>query len=203
MLGGIGKHGGRTHMDDEAAEWYVKNYGDHPTNRWTVELARLQPNDVALDIGCGSGTAVRKAAARLIRGRAIGVDPSPAMLRIATEQTAGHEGRERIEFLQGHAGHLPLPGDSITVVWAINSIHHWDDVGEGLREVRRVLRTDGRFLVTEEDVDGRFGHGDAPLSDPNMAAHAIGEAGFVDVVISKHSAGEAKMFTVVARFLSE
>ena len=110
-------------MDDEAAEWYVKNYGDHPTNRWTVELARLQPNDVALDIGCGSGTAVREAAARLIGGRAIGVDPSPAMLRIATEQTVGHEGRERIEFLQGYAGHLPLVEASVTVVWAINSIH--------------------------------------------------------------------------------
>ena len=190
-------------MDDEAAEWYVKNYGDHPTNRWTVELARLKPNDVALDIGCGSGTAVREAAARLIAGRAIGVDPSPAMLRIATEQTAGHEGRERIEFLQGHAGHLPLAEASVTVVWAINSIHHWNSVGEGLQEVRRVLITDGRFLVTEEDVDGRFGHGDASLSDPNVVTRTIEEAGFVDVAISKCSAGEAKMFTVVARSPSE
>ena len=40
-------------FDDETAEWYVKNYGDHPTNRLTVELAELAPDDVVVDVGAG------------------------------------------------------------------------------------------------------------------------------------------------------
>ena len=45
-------------MDDETAEWYAKKYGEIPTNRMAVELAGFNSDDVVLDIGCGSGSAV-------------------------------------------------------------------------------------------------------------------------------------------------
>lgn len=146
-------------MDDATAEWYVRNYGDDPTNHVTVAVAELKPGDVVLDVGCGSGAAVREAAARLSRGRAIGVDPSPAMLKIAVELSASHPERARMEFLEGDASHLPLAEDSVTVAWAINSLHHWADAARGLSEVRRVLVGQGRFLVTEDEhAGGKFGH---------------------------------------------
>jgi hypothetical protein len=39
--------------------WYSADYGDQPTNRNTVEVAKLKLGDDVLDIGCGSSTAVR------------------------------------------------------------------------------------------------------------------------------------------------
>ena len=60
--------------DDQTAEWYVEHYGDHATNRMAVEHAQLQRDDVVVDIGCGSGEAVREAAARLQSGRATGIE---------------------------------------------------------------------------------------------------------------------------------
>ena len=187
-------------MDDATAEWYVRNYGDDPTNHVTVAVAGLKPGDVVLDVGCGSGTAVREAAARLSRGRAIGVDPSPAMLRIAADLSASHAERARMEFLEGDASHLPLAGHSVTVAWAINSLHHWADPARGLSEVLRVLASRGRFLITEDEhAGGKFGHGDAPFSDAAFVMRALEATGFVSVDISRHSGDEGGILIISCR----
>ena len=185
--------------DDEWAEHYVERHGDHPTNRMTVELAGLRPEDVVLDIGCGSGTAVREAAEKVPTGRVFGVDPSPAMLRIAREQTTSHPARDRIEFLEGEAGNLPLPDASITVALAINSLHHWNDPAEDLVEVLRVVVPEGRLLVADEETeDGTCGYGEGPLTDPEAVTRLIEDAGFIDAEVARHTEDDVKMFLISA-----
>ncbi|MCZ6779150.1 MAG: methyltransferase domain-containing protein [Acidobacteriota bacterium] len=194
-------HHGQSHgFDEETARWYVENYGDHPTNRMTVALARLEPDDLVVDVGCGGGEAIREAAARVPEGKAIGVDPSAAMMRIARELSDSHAGRKRIEFVEGRAEKLPLPDASATVVVAINSLHHWENAAAGLAEVMRVLRPDGRLLVTDEEAEpDKFGHGDGDLTDPARVLAIIKDAGFVDVCFSKHTEGDVRMLAVTAR----
>ena len=181
--------------DDEMAEWYAEKWGNHPSNFMTVELAELSPDDVVLDIGCGSGAAVRKAATMLSEGRVIGIDPTPAMLRIAAEQTSSAPEQERIEFLDGSAESIPVPDGSVTVALAVNSIHHWEDLKHGLNEVRRVLKSEGRLLITEEALEnGKCGHGEKPLSDPKFVASALEEAGFVNVTVGTHENSGVKIY---------
>ena len=122
------------------------------------------------------------------------------MIRIAREQTEDFKYQDRIEFIEGYAERLPVPDASVTIVFAINSIHHWESLEKGLSEVRRVLRTDGRFIVTEEEIGkGRFGHGEKPLSNPDRVAGIIENAGFCDVVISKKRKYGTKMIFITAR----
>ena len=185
--------------DDEMAAWYAENHGSHATNCMTVELARLEPNDVVVDIGCGSGEAVREAALRVTCGKAKGVDPSPAMIRIANELSASHAGLSRIEFLEGPAENVPISDGTASVVMAINSLHHWDDVQAGLAEVLRILRPGGRLFVSEEELeDGQFGHGDGQLSNSTFVMRTIKGAGFAGVSLNQHSGDEASMLTVAA-----
>ena len=187
-------------FDDETAEWYVKNYGDHPTNRMTVELAELAPNDIVVDIGCGSGEAVREAALRVTRGRVIGVDPAPAMLRYARDLSATHEGLPRIEFREAPAENLPVADAAATVILAINSLHHWQDANAGLAEVQRVLVPGGRLFVSDEEVgEGRFGYGEGELADPAHVLGLLKEAGFVDVTLRKHAEGQERMLLAAGR----
>jgi len=187
-------------MDEATAEWYAANYGDDPTNEVTVECAALRPDDVVLDIGCGSGTAVREAAMRVPGGLAIGVDRSPAMLRIAAEKSATHSARARIVLVEGDASELPLRDASVTVAWAINSLHHWDNGMRGLGEVHRVLSCQGRFLVTEDEHgEGKFGHGDGPFSDAGFVMRALEEAGFEGVEMSRHIRDEVPILVIACR----
>ena len=186
--------------DDETAEWYVEHYGDHATNRMAVELAQLQPHDVVVDIGCGSGEAVREAATRLPDGRVTGVDPTPAMIRIASELSASHARRDRIQYLHGSAENLPLPGASATVAMAINSLHHWQDPAAGLAEVMRVLAPGGRLLLADEEPQkGCWGHGTGPMTDPAKVVQAVERAGFVEVKTSRHAEDEITMNLLAAR----
>ena len=192
-------HGGSA-WDDETAEWYVEHYGDHATNRMAVERAQLRPDDVVVDIGCGSGEAVREAAARLQGGRVTGVDPTPTMIRIARELSASHASRDRIRFLEGSAEDLPLPDASATVVMAINSLHHWQDPVAGLAESMRVLVPGGRFLIADEEPEkGCWGHGSGPMTDPAEVVRTVKRAGFTQVKTSLHSEGEVRMNLLLAR----
>ncbi len=101
-----------------------------------IELAGVGPDDDVVDVGCGPGVAVRRAAG--VARSVVGVDPAPVMLRVA--RALGGPSRR---YLQGAAEALPLPDDSATVVWSLATVHHWQDLDAGLREARRVLRPRG------------------------------------------------------------
>ena len=72
--------------DNETAEWYTEEYGDHFSTKLAVELAFFDKTDVVLDIGCGSGTSCRAVAEKVTRGQVIGIDPTSGMIRIARKK---------------------------------------------------------------------------------------------------------------------
>jgi SAM-dependent methyltransferase len=195
-----GQNHGTGAWDDGTAEWYVEHYGDHATNRMAVERAQLRPDDLVVDIGCGSGEAVREAAARLQGGRVTGVDPTPAMIRFARELSSSHAGRDRIQFLAGSAEDLPLPDASATVAMAINSLHHWQNPTAGLAEAMRVLAPGGRLLIADEEpAKSCWGHGTGPLTDPVEVVRTVERAGFAQIKTSRHREGEVRMNLLSAR----
>ena len=178
--------------DDETAEEYVAKWGKDPTNRMTVEAAGLRPEDVVVDVGCGSGEAVRIAAECVVRGRAIGVDPTPAMIRIAAEHTHDHPCVDRIQFIEGPAEKLPLESGSADVVLAINSLHHWAQPDVGLDEVWRILVPGGRLLIGDEETEnGGWSHAEGDLSDPIKIRRLVESHGFESVCTSRHTDAEA------------
>ena len=111
-----------------------------------TDLADLGPADRVVDVGCGPGAAVREAARR--GAAATGVDPSPAMLRLARGITAFRR-IENVRWLEGGAERLPVPDAQATVVWAVASLHHWSDRKAGFSEARRALAQAGRLILAD------------------------------------------------------
>jgi ubiquinone/menaquinone biosynthesis C-methylase UbiE len=156
-----------------------------------IDLTGLQPDDHVVDVGCGSGAAVRRAAR--FGARATGVDPAPVMLRVARRL----RGRNTA-YVEGGAESLPLPDAAATVVWSIASVHHWPELEAGLAEAYRVLEPGGRFLAIERaTVPGATGIASHGWTDEQAEVFAgqCRDAGFVDVRISHHP---TKRRTVVA-----
>lgn len=136
--------------NDEMAERYARKYGDCATNRLPVEEIQLQSNAAVVDIGCGTGATLRRAADFVTEGVLIGIDPVPRMLEIAREKTAAHPTAERIEFRRGSAESLPIEDNFADFAFAFDSFDFWGDKERGLDEVRRILRPDGRFVVVKD-----------------------------------------------------
>jgi SAM-dependent methyltransferase len=169
--------GGKTYLmnewNAETAEWYAANYGEYATNRLAVEALELEPDSLAVDVGCGTGAALRHAASKITQGRLIGVDPVPRMIEIAQERTAGHPAAPRIEFRVGSAEDLPVDDAAADVVLAFDSFDHWQDRARGLNEIRRILSPAGKLVVVKDaSVPGARGARRAFVG-------ALARAGFV------------------------
>lgn len=134
----------------ETADWYAEHYGEYATNGLAADAIDVAPDAVIVDVGCGTGSALRRLAPRVPNGRLIGVDPVPRMLAIARERAATDPNGPRIEFVEAPAERLPLEDDLGDLVLAFDSIDHWGDRDAGLREVVRVLRPGGRFVVVKD-----------------------------------------------------
>jgi len=115
-----------------------------------IELARLQPGESVLDVGCGTGT-LAIAAKRHVgsTGRVCGIDASPEMI-----SRAGGKARKaglKIEFKNGVIEALAFPDAQFDAVLSTLMLHHLPRRlrEHGAREIRRVLKPGGRVLVVD------------------------------------------------------
>ena len=107
-------------------------------------LAHVRPGERALDLGCGEGLFTALLAQE--GADAVGVDVAEAAL---VRARAKHPGPAYL--LAPPGGPLPLEDSSADLVWASEVIEHVADTARWLSEVRRVLRSGGRLLITTPD----------------------------------------------------
>jgi ubiquinone/menaquinone biosynthesis C-methylase UbiE len=131
----------RTHVLPRLIELAMSSKGAR------AERARFVPraSGVVLEIGAGSGLnipvygpAVRKLYA---------LDPSPELLRMARPRAK--QASFPVELLEQSAEAIALADESVDTVvttWTLCSI---PDAARALREIRRVLRRDGRLIFIE------------------------------------------------------
>jgi SAM-dependent methyltransferase len=154
----------RRFFDDRAGEWEslardVLGELDLAASVGEV-LDGLRPRpEVAVDVGCGTGTLLEAIAPRA--GRTIGVDSSPRMLERARRR---FDGREGVELRLGEAEHLPLRDGEAGLVVVSMTLHHLAEPAAGLAEIARTTARGGRLLLVElerhDREDLRDAHGD-------------------------------------------
>lgn len=128
-----------------------------------LDLARVQPGERVLDIGCGTGTLAIAAARRVgSSGESNGVDPSAPMIERATAKA--RRAGAAVRFENGIVEALPYPAARFDVVLSTLMMHHLPRPARErcVQEVRRVLRPGGRFLVVDfarpQDRRGLLAH---------------------------------------------
>lgn len=151
-----------------------------------IQLARLQPGEAVLDVGCGTGTLAMQAQPPVgPKGRVVGIDPGPQQIARARSQAAKHH--LPIDFQIGVIDHIAFPDQSFDVVFSTLMMHHLPDdlKRQGLGEIVRVLKPGGRLVIADfkppEERQGRavhFGAGGSGLQD---LAAILGAAGFSGV----------------------
>jgi arsenite methyltransferase len=176
-----------------------------------AEHGKPRTGEVCLDLGSGRGTDVlRMAEAVGPTGHAYGVDVSDGMVEKA-RKTAERLGAANATFLKGELDRLPLPAEAVDLVVSNCTINHAPDKPAAWREIFRVLKPGGRFVVS--DI-----YSTAPVpapyaADPQAIAECwagsvtrqeylthLSQAGFTDVSILSESTPYAKGSIEVVSF---
>ena len=113
---------------------------DRSWRRLAVE-AVVQPGDDVLDACCGTGDLA--VAAEREGGRVIGLDFSAEMLSRARRKST------TVDWVQGDLLALSFPDASFDAATVGFGVRNVDDLELALRELRRVLRPNGRLAILE------------------------------------------------------
>lgn len=130
-----------------------------------IDLADPKPGERALDIGAGMGPGATLAAKR--GARVVAVEPTPFLRTVLAARSRLFGNGGRIQVCDGSAERLPVDDDSIDVVWAVNSMHHWVDPDAAVLEIVRVLKPGARLVLVDEDFANANHPDNDPDSDPN------------------------------------
>ncbi|QCF26604.1 methyltransferase domain-containing protein [Hydrocarboniclastica marina] len=120
-------------------------------------LKRLQPvAGHVLDLGCGTGLALKDLAAACPQADVVAMDLAEGMVRHArADLTEGHE-RSLYHWLAGDAEALPLADGSLDLVFSSLAIQWCENLASVFQEQARVLKPGGQLLASTL-VDGTLG----------------------------------------------
>ena len=121
-------------------------------------ILKLMGDEKVLDVGCGLGRMTIAVAKQLNKGKVTGIDiwdkmeipgnsPENAYANAKIEEV-----QEKVEFKTGNVLNPQFPDnyfDLVTSSSVINNLHSKADKMKALREIYRVLKTGGKFLMTE------------------------------------------------------
>ncbi len=168
---------------DLMTQWFVMSGKEQTFRQMIIELAQIQAGEAVLDVGCGTGTLAIVAKKRVGEtGSVCGIDPSARLLTGARRKAA--RAKLPIDFQQEGIEQMSFPNQSFDVVLSTFMMHHLSDdlKRQGLSEIARVLKPEGRLLVIDfkhpeehQKQLGQTGAGGMYLQDlPAL----MGEAGF-------------------------
>ena len=172
----------------------MMNLGHSPVARWGLQFLNAAPDAKVLDCGCGGGANLRKLLKRCPNGTVIGIDYSSVSVEKSKRLNAKAISEGRCCVLEASVTALPFEDNKFDVVTAFETVYFWPGLVDCFREVYRVTKTGGIFLICNE-VTGDTDKNDKwtqIISDMTIYRDvqlktALEEAGFTDIKIHKNA----------------
>ena len=164
------------------------NFGHGAVSDWGLSMFPKESLHRIVELGCGGGKTAGKLLKKYPEAHVTALDYSEVSVAKASRENARAVAEGRCQVIQGDVSDLPFPEDSFELAAAFETVYFWPGPVESFRQVHRVLKTGGRFIIVNESdgenpadqkwvdmIDGMHTYDKHQLKD------ALLEAGFSSV----------------------
>ena len=170
----------------------LMNLGHSPVARWGLRFLELTPDAEVLDCGCGGGANIKRLLKLCPKGTVWGIDYSPVSVEKSKRGNEAAVTKGRCDVLRASVTELPFESEQFNAVTAFETVYFWPDLPQCFREVWRVLKSGGTFLICNEsngdtDKDEKWTEiiGGMTIYKDIELKSCLEQAGFFDVQIHK------------------
>ena len=163
---------------------------------WGFSHITLSADASVLDVGCGGGANIRKLLKLCPDGHITGADDSAVSVEKSRHVNKKAVLAGRCDVVEGSAADLPFSDGVFDAVTAFETVYFWPGLTDCFREVHRVLKIGGKFLICNESngekaedekwtkiIDGMTIYTAEQLED------ALKQAGFYRITTRKNDKG--------------
>lgn len=117
--------------------------------QWGVSQIDIPKDAMILDIGCGGGVNIKRFL-KLTDNKVYGIDYSELSVQKSTEMNQKEVDTKRCIIRQETVSDMSFDDDTFDIITAFETVYFWPDFKNDLKEVNRVLKKDGIFLICNE-----------------------------------------------------
>lgn len=171
----------------------MMNIGHSSMAKWGFTHIEIKNNSICLDISCGGGANVKRLLDKVPYGKVTGIDYSEiSVIKSRKTNKAGIRNR-RCEILQANVMDLPFGNDAFDLITAFETIYFWPDILEAFKQVHRVLKPNGTFMICNE-VNGENPKDEnwtkiidgMKIYNSEQIRNALESVSFIDIKIAKN-----------------
>ena len=130
------------------------NFGHSSVSQWGLSCLPKEAPDSILEIGCGGGLNVKRLLEMFPEAALTAVDYSPVSVEQTEKRNRKAIDAGRCQVLEGDVTALPFPDNCFQLATAFETVYFWPGPVESFRQVLRVLKPGGRFMIVNES-DGQ------------------------------------------------
>lgn len=157
---------------------------------WGLEKVKVEKSNVILDIGCGGGRTVNRLAHIATDGKIYGMDYSEDCVNWSRDYNKEFIDKKKVEIIKASVEQIPFEDNKFDNIFAVETIYFWPSLIESLKEVRRVLKDTGKFIIINEMYSSeRFKErndqwvamSDMKIFTPEELKNILSDAGFRNI----------------------
>jgi ubiquinone/menaquinone biosynthesis C-methylase UbiE len=166
-------------------------------SEWVLSQLEVKPTDRVLEVGFGPGADIERVSRLVDSGTVHGIDHSKTMLQQARWRNRKAVRSGKVQLRIGTADSLPYADSMFDLLYTINVGQFWTDPERELREIRRVLKPNGRLaLAVQPRAQGATEEIATAIAD--RLANAARSVGFCDVRVTRKKLRPVSIICVLA-----